>query len=288
MSKTRSSGPRDSVTVGVFLVLFSLVAQNIGASFAKQLFVSVGAYGVAVLRITLAALLLLAVRRPWTRPLSWQGMPILLGYGATLGLMNTLIYQAFARIPIGIAIGIEVAGPVMIGLVGARRMRDFVWLGVVVTGLALLLPLRVGHSLDPVGMTCACGAGACWALYIIFGKKVSAALGQDAVAWGMSVAALITAPLGLLFVGAPLFQPATLGIGLTVALLSSALPYSLEIKALYMLPARAFGILVSTSPAIGAVTAYIILGERLTMLQGISILCITAAAIGSVVTSRET
>lgn len=181
--------------------------MNLGAAFAKNLFPIIGAYGVTALRIALAMLLLMAFRRPWRRPVPRQMMAPLLAYGIVLGLMNLLIYQAFARIPLGIATGIEVMGPLAIALLGSRRPIDFVWLGAALVGLFLLLPLRVDNVLDPVGVAFACGAALCWALYIVYGKRVSQRLGSDAVAWGMLVSCVLTMPIGLFTTGTGLFTP---------------------------------------------------------------------------------
>lgn len=259
--------------------------MNLGAAFAKHLFPLVGAYGVTAVRVALAALLLLVLRRPWRRALAPGMIPALIGYGAMLGLMNLLIYQAFARIPIGIATGIEVVGPLAIALLGSRRPRDFLWLAAAVTGLILLLPLRAQSTLDPVGIAFACGAAACWALYIVFGKRVSGALGSDAVAWGLLVAAIVAMPMGLATAGAALFTPTILLVGLGVAFLSSALPYSLEMEAMRRLPAPLFGLLLSAAPAVGALAGFVVLGERLTPLQGLAIACIMLASAGSAFTA---
>ena len=164
-----------AVLAGAGAVLASLLSMNMGAAFAKTLFPIVGAYGIAALRIFLAAILLMLFRRPWRRPIPADVRWPLLIYGATLALMNLLIYQAFARIPLGIAMAIEVTGPLAIVLFGSRRPRDFLWLGAAVIGLLLLLPLRSDAVLDPLGVIFAVGAAACWALYILTGKRVSVA-----------------------------------------------------------------------------------------------------------------
>ncbi|MDF7674660.1 EamA family transporter [Acetobacteraceae bacterium ESL0709] len=272
---------------GAALVLCSLITQNVGATCAKHLFIAIGAAGVAALRIGLAALILMAFRRPWRRGFPLESWKPLILYGAGLGLMNLLFYQAFARIPIGLAIAIEVAGPVLISLLGSRTLKDFLWIGLIITGLAFLLPLHAGNHLDPVGVLFAAGAGLCWVFYVLFGKSVSARLGLDAPAWGMSVATVLIVPVGISTAGGTLFLPSVLFQGLIVAVLSSALPYSIEIKALRLLPASLFSTFLSTSPAIGSLAGFFILGEHLTMLQLMAIICITTAAIGSSLTPRQ-
>ncbi|HUD90370.1 EamA family transporter [Sphingobium sp.] len=273
------------VGAGAGAVLLSLTSMNLGAAFAKTLFPLVGAYGIAALRIDLAAILLLIFRRPWRRPVPRAMRWPLLAYGATLGLMNLLIYQAFARIPLGIAMAIEVTGPLAIVLFGSRRPRDFLWLGAAVAGLLLLLPLRADAPLDLLGVAFAAGAAACWATYILTGKRISGALGGDAVAWGMLVAAILVMPIGLAHAGPALFTPCVLLVGLGIALLSSAMPYSLEIEAMRRLTAPVFGLMLSSAPAVGALVGFVVLGERLTGMQWIAIACIVAASGGSALTA---
>jgi len=276
-SSTRPSAP----LIGAGAVVASLAAQNVGAAFAKHLFPVVGAYGVTGLRIALAALLLLTLRRPWRRMPARAIVPALVAYGAMLGLMNLLIYQAFARLPIGVATGIEVLGPLAVVLWGSRARRDLAWFAAAVTGLVLLLPLRAGAALDPLGLAFAGGAAACWALYIVYGKRVSDALGGDAVAWGMVIAAAINVPIGAVAAGPALLTPWVLGIGFVVAVLSSALPYSLEMEAMRRLPAHVFGILLSAAPAVAALAGFVVLGEMLTPIQWFAILLIMVASAGS-------
>lgn len=273
---------------GAGAVLASLLSMNMGAAFAKSLFPIVGAYGIAALRIFLAAILLMMVRRPWRRAIPRDARLPLLAYGATLALMNLMIYQAFARIPLGIAMAIEVTGPLAIVLIGSRRPHDFLWLGAAVIGLLLLLPLRSDTTLDPLGVAFAVVAAICWALYIVTGKRVSGALRGDAVAWGMLVAAALVMPVGFTHGGATFVSSHVLMVALAIAILSSALPYSLEMEAMRRLPAPVFGLLLSAAPAIGALAGFLVLGERLTPVQWGAILCIIAASGGSALTVRRT
>jgi inner membrane transporter RhtA len=271
--------------IGISATLAAQVSGNLGAGFAKQLFPLVGAGGTTLLRVSLAALVLLAWRRPWHRPVPralWAGLA---GYGAILGVMNFLIYQAFAHIPIGIAVGVEVMGPLAVVLAASRHPHDFLWLACAAGGLALLLPwpsLAPHQALDPRGLLLAAGAAACWASYILLGRRVAASLGSDAVAWGMAVAALLVVPPLVLTVGSPaLLTPRALGMGLAIAVLSSALPYGLEIGAMRRLPARLFGMLLSAAPAVAALTGWALLGERLTPGQWLAIGLIVAALAGT-------
>jgi inner membrane transporter RhtA len=267
----------------VLALLAAMVSTYLGAAIAKHLFPQVGSQGVTALRVGLAACLLLAWYKPWRIPLARKDLPNLLVYGLMLGCMNLLIYAAFARIPIGIAVAIEVTGPLMVVLAASRRARDFAWLACAVIGLWLLLPLdaHAVDALDPVGMLLAAGAALCWAMYIVFGKRVSTLQGGQAVAWGMLAAALFTVPVGFAHAGAALLAPGILAAGLGVALLSSALPYSLEMAALKRLPRRVFGILVSASPALSALAGWLVLGEQLLPLQWLAIALIIAASAGA-------
>jgi inner membrane transporter RhtA len=252
----------------------AMVSTYAGAAFAKQLFPLVGSEGVVALRVGLSALLLGAFARPWRSLPSRAELPNLLLYGLTLGCMNLLIYRAFARIPIGIAVSIEVMGPLAVVLLSSRRLRDFVWVACAAFGLWLLLPLRAGvggAALDPAGIACAAGAAFCWAMYIVFGKRASQAAGSGTVAWGMLAASLFIVPIGAASAGSALLSPAVLAAGLAVAVLSSAAPYTLEMIALRRLPRRVFGILVSSSPAVAALAGFVVLGERLAAGQWIGI-----------------
>jgi len=267
--------------IGALAMLCAMLSTNTGAAFAKTLFPTVGAFGMTALRVGFASALLMVFRRPWRRPVARQHMAGLIAYGAILGLMNSLFYQAFARIPIGIAVAIEVTGPLTIALLGSRRLMDLLWVACAAGGLLLLTPFLSTGRLDPVGMALALGAGVCWALYIVFGKRVSAPIGGDAVAWGMAIAAVLTVPVGVYEGGkALLAMPALIG-GLGVAALSSAVPYSLEMEALRRVPAHVFGILTSGAPAVAALAGFLIVGEHISAIQWGAILLITTASAGS-------
>jgi inner membrane transporter RhtA len=260
----------------------AMVSQNAGAAFAKSLFPVVGSEGVTALRVGLSALLLFVFLRPWRTPPARADIPKLVLYGVTLGSMNLLIYRAFALIPIGIAVAIEVSGPLTLVLLSSRRPRDFAWLACAVFGLWLLLPLHAGAApLDLKGVAYAFGAATCWALYIVFGKRASGARGGNVVAWGMLAASALVVPLGGFYSGRAMLEPHILLAGLAVAVLSSALPYTLEMVALRRLPRRVFGILVSSSPAVSALAAFVVIGERLSALQWTAIALVIFASAGS-------
>ncbi len=278
----------DHPLVPSLAIACGLVLQNIGAAFAKHLFPLVGSEGVTALRVGLSALLLAALLRPWRTPPARRDMLNLAVYGFTLGCMNLLIYRAFALIPIGVAIAIEVTGPLAVVLLASRRARDFGWVACAGAGLALLLPVGAGAArLDPAGVAYAVGAAVCWAFYIVFGKRASTLAGSGAVAWGMLAASVFTVPLGVAYAGAALLAPGVLAGGAAVAVLPSAAPYSLEMFALKRLPRRVFGILVSAAPAIGALAGFFVLGERLAAPQWLAIALVIVASAGSAATAER-
>ena len=269
-------------------ILASMVSVNAGAAWAKHLFPLVGSQGVTAVRVGLAALIMLAIVRPWRSLPARRDALNLLVYGLMLGCMNLLIYGAFARIPIGIAVAIEVVGPLAVVVLSSRRARDFAWVLLAAFGLWLLAPVHEGVApLDPAGVAYALGAAFCWAMYIVFGKRVSHLNGGQAVAWGMLAAALFTVPVGVAHAGGSLLLPTVLAGGLAVAVLSSALPYSLEMAALARLPQRVFGILVSAGPAFAALAGWVVLGERLTGMQWLAILLVILACGGAAATAGK-
>ena len=263
----------------------SLISQNLGAAIAKSLFPVVGVEGMTALRIGLSALLLLAFWRPWRLPVARRDVGNLVVYGAMLGGMNLCIYHAFGRIPIGIATAIETTGPLAVVLAASRRALDVAWVALALAGLALLLPLSTQAPLDPLGLLFAFGAALAWAMYIVFGKRVSTLASGQAVSLGMLVAALFAVPIGIAHAGAAMLAPTALQAGLGVALLSSAVPYSLEMAALRRMPRNVFGILVSATPAVGAACGALVLGEHLGALQWLAIACIIGASAGGAATA---
>jgi inner membrane transporter RhtA len=278
---------RPSGALPLLALAASLASQNLGAAIAKSLFPVVGVEGMTALRIGLSALMLLAFWRPWRAPLARGDLVNVAIYGAVLGSMNLCIYEAFGRIPIGIATAIETIGPLAVVLAASRRPLDVAWVVLALVGLALLLPLGTERPLDPLGLLFAAGAAASWAMYIVFGKRVSTLARGQAVSLGMLAAALLAVPLGVARSGPAMLVPATLLAGLGVAVLSSAVPYSLEMAALRRLPRQVFGILVSATPAFGAACGALVLGERLSALQWLAIACIIGASAGGAAAGRE-
>jgi inner membrane transporter RhtA len=263
-------------------LLGSLVSLSIGTSFAKSLFPALGAEGTTAYRLVFAMLMLMAVFRPWRRKWVWaDALPLGL-YGVTLGVMNLLFYSAIKTIPFGVAIAIEFTGPLAVAVWTSKKASDWLWVALAILGLGLLLPLPgVDAALDPLGMGLALAAGICWALYIVFGQRVAMRYGGMATPLGMLAAALVVAPIGVFHAGSALFDPQWLLAGLAVALLSSAIPYALEMFALNHLPKNTFSILLSLEPAVGALAGWLVLSERLTPFQGLAIGMVMAASMGT-------
>ena len=264
-------------------LLMAMASIQVGAATAQQLFPRVGAQGTTALRVTLAAAILLAVRRPSLRGLTGAQLRMIGVYGATLGAMNLMFYMSLRTIPLGVAVAVEFTGPLVLAALSHRGRLDLLWLVLAAAGLAALAPFGRG-ALDPQGLALALGAGVFWALYIFVGQKAGAADPGAATALGMVVAAAVVVPFGLAQAGAHLFDPALLPIALTVAVLSSALPYSLEMFALTRLPRATFGILMSFEPAMGALSGWTLLGQHLTLRQGLAIACIILASGGAAAT----
>jgi inner membrane transporter RhtA len=280
-----SRPPSHLAPVGTLLL--AMLSFQCGAVLAKQLFPLVGAQGTTALRLGLGTLILWLVRRPWRHLAERGGWGWLLGYGLVLGVMNLCFYMALRTIPLGIAVALEFVGPLAIALLGSRRAWDFLWVGLVVVGLALLLPWRPqAQPLDLVGVLYAMGAAVGWAAYILLGRRAGTAFGGDTVAVGSAIGALVAVPVGVAHAGAALFSPAALPFALGVAVLSSALPYSLEMYALTRLPARTVSILMSAEPALGALIGLALLGERLHALQWLAIASIVVASVGTVLGAR--
>ncbi|EOC1317606.1 threonine/homoserine exporter RhtA [Cronobacter turicensis] len=272
----------------VVVLIVAMASIQSGASLAKSLFPLVGAPGVTALRLALGTLILAVVFKPWRlRFTRSQRMPLLV-YGLALGAMNYLFYLSIRTVPLGIAVALEFTGPLAVALFGSRRPVDFLWVALAVLGLWFLLPLGqdVTH-VDPLGAACALGAGVCWAIYIIAGQKAGAEHGPATVAIGSLIAAIVFVPIGAAAAGEALWHWSVLPVGLGIAILSTALPYSLEMTALTRLPTRTFGTLMSMEPALAAFTGMLFLGETLTLVQWLALLSIIIASVGSTLTLRR-
>jgi len=278
----------------VAALMVSLITLCAGTSLAKGLFPFVGAEGTTTYRLVFSTLLLMAFWRPWRRAWTWADVPILLLFGATLGVMNLLFYSAIKTVPFGLAIAVEFTGPLAVALWSSKKPLDFVWIVLAVAGMGLILPLgnTLGTDLqaaaiDPLGIAFALGAGACWAVYIVVGQRVADRIGALATPMGMLVAALLVTPLGISVAGASLLNLEWMLAGLGIALLSSAIPYSLEMYSLKHLPKQTFSILLSLEPAVGAVAGWLVLSEQLSSQQLCAIGLIMAASMGSAMTAGQ-
>ncbi|GLK90608.1 threonine/homoserine exporter RhtA [Pseudomonas turukhanskensis] len=281
------SKPAVSIAIPILLLIIAMSSIQGGAALAKGIFPAVGAEGVSALRLSLGAVILCLVMRPWRTPLNRAGVLSLVGYGASLGLMNLMFYMALKTIPLGIAVALEFTGPLVLAMLSSRRFIDFVWIALAVLGIGLLLPINPSDTqLDPTGIALALGAGVCWALYILFGQRAGAEHGSHTVALGTVVAAIIVFPIGVYSAGSAMFHFSLLPVAVGVAILSTALPYSLEMFALTRLPARTFSTLMSMEPAIAALSGLIFLQERLSHTQWLAIGAIIVAALGVALTVK--
>ncbi len=273
------------VILPVAAALLGMVSLQTGASLAKSLFPVAGPVGTVALRVGFGTLVLVAALRPWRTRITktnWQPLAV---YGIAIGVMNLCFYLALSRIPLGIAVALEFTGPLAVAVLSSHRPADFLWIGLAVAGLALILPLaHSGRAVDTLGVVFALGAGACWALYIVFGRKTGAHHGAQSVALGSLISAVIVVPAGLLGAPPALFSHSVLLLGLGVGILSTALPYALDMIALTRLPPRTFGVLMSLDPAVGALCGWLLLGEQLSLLQWTAIVLIVLASAGSAAT----
>ncbi|KTC24570.1 transporter [Pseudomonas putida] len=270
------------------LLLIAMASIQSGASLAKSMFPLVGAQGTTTLRLIFASLIMLVLLRPWRARFTSSTLKSVIIYGLALGGMNFLFYMSLRSVPLGIAVALEFTGPLAVALYASRRAMDFVWIGLAVVGLLLLIPIgQTGAAIDLVGAGYALGAGVCWALYILYGQKAGAEHGIQTAALGVMVAALFVAPIGIVHAGSALLNPALLPVAIGVAILSTALPYSLEMVALTRLPARTFGTLMSIEPAFGALSGLLFLNEVLSMAQWLAIAAIITASVGATLSMRK-
>ncbi|WP_440056850.1 EamA family transporter (plasmid) [Pseudoalteromonas sp. T1lg65] len=273
--------------IAVLCLLCAMITIQSGASIAKQLFPAVGPDGTTAYRLGFSALILCLVFRPWRKlPDNWYPLIV---YGLCLGGMNLTFYFAIERIPLGIGVALEFTGPLAVALMSSKRKRDYLWVAFAVAGILLLLPdLGDVDGLDPIGVLLALVAGACWAGYILFGKRSgSSGSGSSTVALGMAIAAVVIVPIGAVSQGAALLNWQLIPLGIAIGLLSSALPYSLEMFALRKMPAQGFSIMMSVEPAIAAVAGFMILGESLTVWQWFAIFMVIIASLGSSMSGQE-
>ena len=261
------------------LVLVGIVSVQLGSALAKHLFSAAGSFGTVALRLVFAAAMLMLWWRPSLR-LNRRAWTVVVAYGVILGSMNLCFYLALERIPLGITVTIEFLGPLAVALAGSRRWLDAFWAMLAAGGVLLLMEGR--GDLNLAGFLFALAAGTCWGAYIL----LTAALGRhttagDGLALGMAIAALVAVPFGVAQGGAALVQAWVLAAGFGVALLSSVIPYSVELEALRKMPPRVFGILMSLEPAMAALVGLVVLEESLNWFQWTAVLCVVAASVGA-------
>lgn len=261
------------------LVLAGIVSVQVGAALAKQLFTTTGAAGAVSLRLFFAGIVLLIFWRSSLR-IERRALPVVLGYGGVLSLMNLSFYLSIDRIPLGMAVTIEFLGPLAVALAGSRRWIDALW--ALLAGAGVVLLTQAGGHVMWSGVLLALAAGVCWASYIL----LSAALGErtsggGGLALAMAFGGLLMAPVGIADAGAALLEPSVLAAGFGVAMLSSVLPYSVELEALRRIPARVFGVLMSLEPAAAACAGLVVLGQIMNLGQWAGVTCVVAASIGA-------
>lgn len=286
------------------LLVIGIITVQLGAALAKDLFHVLSPAGVVFLRVGFAALVLLALWRPWRRSGSAGSgrIGVLAGarradlaavvlFGLILALMNFTFYSALTRIPLGVAVTIEFIGPLSVAGAGSRRALDVLWILLAVGGILLFAPLGVlgAGSLDPLGLGLALGAGACWAIYILLTARVGQAFPDGTgLALAMTVGSVALLPVGIAGAGSALLNPHLLLLGAGVALLSSVIPYSLEMAALRRISPSAFGVLMSLEPAIAALIGWLVLHEALELRAVVAIVLVTTAAIGATRAGSQT
>ncbi|TDO23980.1 EamA family transporter [Pedobacter duraquae] len=277
---------RKPILAPIPAVILAIISVQGGAAIAKGLFPVIGPASTASLRIGISALILLAVNRPNLRILTGKQWKAVIPYGLMLGAMNFVFYLAAERIPLGLAVALEFVGPLLVAVLGSKRKTDYLWVVLAAGGIALIAPWTA-KGLDPMGVGLALLAGAFWAGYIIMGSAVSKVIsGGTAVTVGMLVASIIIVPFGVASGG---FEKLTLGLslsGIALALLSSAIPFSLEMSALHKLPKKTFGILMSLEPAAAAICGLIFIHEVLSLKEWIAVMLIVLASLGAALTAK--
>jgi inner membrane transporter RhtA len=281
------------------LLIFGMITVQLGAALAKEMFGALGPAGVVFLRLGFASLALLAMWRPWrslrsqsvakgiatssprARRSAWLAVIL---FGLVLGLMNFTFYSALTRIPLGVAVTVEFVGPLGVAVAGSRRALDVLWVVLAAGGIVLLAPLGVlgAGQLDAVGLLLALGTGVFWAMYILLSARVGRAFpGGTGLSIAMTVGALVILPVGVLGAGGALLNPTLLLLGAGVALLSSVVPYSLELAALRRMSTSAFGVFMSLEPAIATLVGWLVLREVLEVRTILALALVTTAAVGA-------
>ena len=266
------------------LVMLAIFSVQLGAALAKTLFDELGPGGTVFLRISFAAVVLLLLWRPKLTGYSRSDYLVAVVFGLALASMNFSMYLALERIPLGIAVTLEFVGPLGVAVAGSRRILDLLWVVLAAAGILLLAPLGIiGESnLDPIGVMFALTAGLLWASYILLSAGTGSVFpGGTGLVISLCVGTILLLPIGISGGGYALLDPWLLLAGFGLAMLSSAIPYSLEMEALRKVPARVFGVLMSLEPAVASLLGFVVLGERLGAKSIVAILLVTTAAAGA-------
>ena len=268
------------------LVIASISSVQVGAAWATTIFSDVGASGACLLRLASASAVMLAVTRPKLRSLSRRQAFTACALGLILAGMNLTFYAAISRIPLGTAVTIEFIGPLLVALLGSRHRRDLLWAGLAAAGIVALCN-GIATGTDTEGLILAGVAGLLWACYILLQAQLGKAFSDSSgLAVAMTVAAFVALPFGLHAGAGSLLTPATLGTGVAVGMLSSAIPYSLELNALRRLSTATFGVLMSLEPAAAALAGAVVIGQTITPRDALGIGLVCAASLGTSLTAN--
>lgn len=271
--------------IAVLYMVLSMISYQISASFAKQLFTVLDPLSVTILRLCFAAIIVCVMFRSWQifKRLPYLKWRDLLCYSTALCCMNVLFYMSLGKLPQGIAVGLEFIGPLGLALLSIQRRSDYIWVLLAIIGIALMVPWgqTTSANFSLVGAACALGAGLCWAFYIYFGQKVvHQNMGMHALTIAISLSALVLLPIGLYNNAPALLETQYWGKALAIAVLATAIPYALDLKALKQLNKLSYGTLSSLSPALAALAGLFLLGEKIGTLQWLALFCVMLASVG--------
>ena len=271
--------------IAVLYMVLSMISYQISASFAKQLFTVLDPLSVTILRLCFAAIIVCIMFRSWQifKRLPYLKWRDLLCYSTALCCMNVLFYMSLGKLPQGIAVGLEFIGPLGLALLSIQRRSDYIWVLLAIIGIALMVPWgqTTSANFSLVAVACALGAGLCWAFYIYFGQKVvHQNMGMHALTIAISLSALVLLPIGLYNNAPALLETQYWGKALAIAVLATAIPYALDLKALKQLNKLSYGTLSSLSPALAALAGLFLLGEKIGTLQWLALFCVMLASVG--------
>ncbi|MGN6607440.1 MAG: EamA family transporter [Jatrophihabitans sp.] len=270
------------------LVVAGMGSVQFGSAFADTLFPKAGPAGVTLLRLVFSGAILLAIARPRVRGRSRADLLAAAAFGVILGTMNWSFYEAINRIPLGVAVTIEFVGPLVVAVLGSRRRLDALWIVLAAGGVALLASGSAGSAVHPLGILLVLVAATCWGCYILLSKRVGAAFAQlDGLALALGVGTFVVLPAGVVEGGSALLHGTVLAGGLGVGLMSSLIPYSLELIALRTLTPARFGLLMCLQPAVATLAGVLVLGERITLVLVLALLMVVTASAGSTLTARR-